>query len=459
MVISSIEEKKKESLKISIKEGTASGFASDLGNSLVVPLATEIGANAIHIGFLNALSGIISPLAQIKGDKLMEKYSRKRIASKNALRQALTWILIAVVGILYATNILRGYLPLILIAFYCIHSIFGGLIYPVWFSWMGDLIDDKKRGKYFGKRNIFVGVAGTVAILLGGFILDKFREVGYIFLGFGILFIVAFLFRFISYRYLKKQYEPKFKLKRKDYFSFWAFLKRYDNYGKFAVYQAFFNFAIMIASPFFAFYMLKELGFEHNYLLYMIVTLASTVFYVIFTPLAGKFSDKYGNLRLLWIANIFFVLSPIAWIFIKSTIWIILIPQLISGIANASLNIGIINYTYDSAKEEKRGLCIAYTNLLIGIGTFAGAIVGGFLINYVTTSWTSPFLFVFGLAAILRLLVVFIFLPQIKEVKRVPKVKLHMPIHLHLTSPLRMLHLGHSMPTHHINRKGIFRKL
>jgi len=445
--------KKNKSLKIAIKEGAAAGFAGDLGNSLIVPLATEMGANALHIGILNSLSGISSPLAEIKGDRLMEKYSRKKITTKYIPRQALTWIPIAVLGILYANNIITGYLPWVLIILYSLLTGFGGLAHPAWFSWLGDLVKDKERGKYFAKRNVYIGIAGTAAVLLGGFVLDKFRTVGQVMIGFGILFLVSFLFRMISYYYMKKQYEPPFRIEKKDYFSFWAFLKRYDNYGKFAVYQAFFNFAIMIASPFFAFYMLKELGFENNYFLYMIVTLSNTFFYLIFTPLAGKFSDKYGNLKLMWISNIFFVLSPLAWMFTKSIIAIIFIPQLIAGIANAGLNLSITNYTYDAVSPKKRGLCIAYNNLLTGFGILVGSLLGGFLIKYVSFSWINSFFFVFALAALLRLIVGIVFLPQLTEIKKVSKISIHIPIHMHLINPSRMLRLGHSV-SYHINKKG-----
>ena len=49
----------------------------------------------------------------------------------------------------------------------------------------------------------------------------------------------------------------------------------------------------MIASPFFAVYMLEELKF--SYYMYIAVILSSSIFYLLFLPLAGKFSDKYGN--------------------------------------------------------------------------------------------------------------------------------------------------------------------
>lgn len=440
-----MEIKKKKSLATSIKEGTAAGMASDLGSSLITPLATEIGANTIHIGFLNAFSGISSPIAMIRGDRLMEKQSRKSILTKFVLCQALMWIPIALLGLLYHKQILTGFLPWVLIILYMALISFGGLAHPAWFSWMGDLVNEKTKGRYFSKRNVITGTAGVIAMLLGGWTLKYFKSIGFVFIGFGILFFFVVVFRLISRSYLKKMYEPKFKLEKKDYFSFWAFLKRYDDFGKFAVYLAFFNFAIMIASPFFGFYMLKSLGYESNYLLYMIVNLAGTAFYLIFTPLIGRFSDKYGNLRLMYISNILFAINPIIWIFVKTPLAIIFIPQVVSGLANAAMTIGITNYTYDGVSPQKRGLCNAYTNLLIGMGTLVGSLIGGYLIRTLQSSTMNSFFIVFAIAGVARLAVGLFFLPQLKEMRKVKKFKIsdiHMHMHHHLSNPLRHLRLG-----------------
>lgn len=188
--------------------------------------------------------------------------------------------------------------------------------------------------------------------------------------------------------------------------------------------------------------MLKNLGLETNYLLYMVITLASTGFYLIFTPLAGKFSDKYGNLKLMYIANSLFILNPLIWLFFKTPLTIILIPQLVSGLANATLTMAITGYTYDAVSQKNRGLCVTYTNVLIGLGVLVGSLLGGYLIATIHTTINSFFV-VFIIAAIARFIVAIFFLPQLKEVKRVKQLSvsnLHLPIHFHLTNPLKYIH-------------------
>ncbi|MBI2631571.1 MFS transporter [Candidatus Pacearchaeota archaeon] len=431
----SVARKKQRALKISIKEGSASGFSDSIGSTYIVPFVKELNGGAIHVGILSAVSGLIAPIAQFFGNNLMEKYSRKRIVSRFTLIQGLLWIPIAILGFLFWKNIALSYLIPALIILYVLLAATGGIVFPALFSWMGDLIQEKSKGSYFGKRNRIISIVSLIALVFAAISLSILKNIILPIILLSLFFIIAFISKYISYKLIKKQYEPKFRLKGGYYFSLWAFINRFDNYGKFTIYHAFFNFAIMIASPFFAIYMLEELNL--NYIIYTIVTMSSSVFYLLFTPLVGKFSDRYGNKKLLHLSTFLFSINPLLWIFIKSPIILILVPQLLVGLANAALVIGVTNFTYDSVSAKHRGLCVAYFNILTGIGIFIGSLLGGFLIKYVQLSSYSPYLLVFALAFIMRSLVSIIFLPKIKEVKKVSRLP---PMHVNITHPFKSLH-------------------
>ena len=182
--------------------------------------------------------------------------------------------------------------------------------------------------------------------------------------------------------------------------------------------------------------MLQELNF--SYLTYMLVTMSSSVFYLLFTPLAGRFSDHFGNRRLIVISAFLFALNPMLWMLIKAPLLLILVPQLIVGLANAALVIGVTNFTYDAASPQHRGICVAYSNILAGIGIFIGSLIGGALLNYVKVSFLPPFMFLFLIAALARFLVALFLIPKIREertsIERLP------PVHINLVHPFRTLH-------------------
>lgn len=439
-----VPELKEHALKTSIKEGAAASISSGLGDSYIIPFALALRAQPIHIGILSSVSGALYQIAQIFGSKAMRTHSRKKIVLNFVFLQALTWLLIAFVAFSVWKNLFDGYSIWILIILYSSTMFLIGIAYPPWFSWMGDITPDEKRGEYFSKRNRIVSIFGLAAILSAAFFLDYYETKGYLLLAFGILFSLSFLFRFISFLYLQTQYSPKFRQKKRDYFSLGAFLKKHDNFGKFAIYHGFFNLAIMIASPFFSVYMLEELGF--SYLTYTTTIVSYTLFYLFFLPVAGKFSDKYGNRRLTLISNIFFILTPILYTLVRSPLSIILLPQLSSGIASAAAVISFSNFTYDAVSQRHRSICITYTNILIGIGTFIGAFLGGLIVNYFHPASVNPYIFVFIIAAILRFLVAVIFIPYIKEVKKVKRLPIEYTFYAHPisfihTESARLMHL------------------
>ena len=411
-----VQHSKKHALGISVVEGSAVSIATNVSWSFATPFMLALGGNSFHVGLFSAISGLVDPFGRLKGSKLMEKYSRKKLVLIGKALVILSYFLSIFLIYFFFKNWFVLYLPLILILFLAVLNPFAsGVGHVAWFSWMGDLVPAKIRGKYFAKRNRVTGFAGLIAFISAAFLLDFFKTRGYVLFGFSVLFGISILFRLAARYLIGKQFNPQFRVKRGYYFSFLDFVKRYDNYGKFAFFQAVFYFSVMVSSPFFAVYMLEDLGF--SYVMFTTVIMSSTFFYLIFVPLAGKFSDKYGNVKLLYVAAILFPLVPVLWIFLKNPIALILLPGLISGIANSAYILGVTNFSYDAAPPQKRGLCLAYTSILIGVGILAGSLLGGVLIQYLPMlfGFVKPIFFVFALSALLMIMTSLFFLPQIKE--------------------------------------------
>jgi MFS family permease len=431
-----VKHSKEHALKLSIAEGSAYAVASSTSRSFVTPFMLAVGGNSFHVGLMSALSGLIGPLGQWRGSKEMETYSRKKMLLWTKLVQVLLWGSIITLAYLFWKGLFVRYLPYALILLWAVLIQFvWGIGHVAWFSWMGDLVPADKKGKYFAIRNRTTGIVGLVAFLLAAFFLDVYKTKGFVLLGFSILFIISLVFRLISRSLASKVFNPKFKVTRGYYFSFRDFIKRYDNFGKFAFFQAVLFFGFMMSAPFFAVYMLEDLGF--SYFSFTLVSISSIGFYLLFTPLAGKFSDKYGNVKLFYIAATLFPIVPLLWLFFETPLALILLPGLIAGIANAAYIIGITDFTYDAVPPQKRGLCVAYTGILVGIGMLTGSLIGGFLIEYASFSFIEPIFFVFILSALVMVMTSLFFLPQIKDERRTQKVRgLSHDIH----HPFKMVH-------------------
>ena len=89
-----------------------------------------------------------------------------------------------------------------------------------------------------------------------------------------------------------------------------------------------------------------------------------------------------------------------------------------SGISWAAFNLSASNFMFDAVQPENRVRCIAYYKFFEGISIFAGALLGGFLINMIP-AWIfiSSIPFVFLISGILRLAASLILLPTLKEAR------------------------------------------
>jgi MFS family permease len=427
---------KEHSLRNSLAEGCSQAAGVNMSSGFLTPFLLAIGGNSFHVGLLTSLNGLADPAGEITGSKMMYHHSRKKL-----WMHAKSWIILLqiptiLIAYLYWKGIVTNLLPwaMILLWGLLIPFIYGAG-YVSWLSWLGDLVPAERRGEFFSNRNRVIGIIGLITFFVAGFLLDLFKTKGYVLLGFAILFGTAIIFRIMSVYYNSKMFNPYFRVKKQSYFSFFSFLKRYDNYGKFTIFQSVFTFAMMLSAPFFAVYMLEDLNF--GYVTYTFVSLSSTIFYLIFSLFAGKFSDRYGNMKLIYFGALLFPLVPILWMAFTNPLALILIPGIISGLANASFAVGTTDFSYDSTSQEKRGLCFSYSALLVGLGTLFGSFVGGWLVEYIPVNFMKPLFFVFLVSSFLMFVSALYFLPKIKEQRQVSRIN---GLHLDFNHPVKTVH-------------------
>ena len=416
-----IKELKHKARRYSIKEGIFVAAKNSFGDYYVSPFAIAINMSNFLVAILSSIAGLLGPLSQLFSSRLIEKSPRKKIVLKSVFWESLMWLPLIIIAILFYKGILINLIPLFFLLSFSLYIILANIGSPAWFSWMGDLVDKKYRGRWFSKRNLIIGFVSVSLAILASFFLDYFRKNNWTMFGFIILFSLAFIFRLMCWRTLKKQYEPKIKIHKKDYFSFWDFIIKApkNNFGKFAIFRSLLNLSAGISSPLVVIYLLRFLKF--NYSTYVIIILAGTLFSLFVLNFWGKFADKYGNYKVLCITTILIPIIPILWILSPSPIYLILAPAIIGGISWAGFNLASGNFIYDNVSPQKRGLAISYYNMFLGIGTFLGAGLGAILIKFLTISFIKPIFLIFIIGSLARMIVVFFWLPKIKEIRKTKK--------------------------------------
>lgn len=409
-------DKIKKSLLYSILDGTFFSMMVGFGESFFSAFGVFLKATNFQLGLLTALPQSIGSITQLLSNTLLKVFkSRKRLIYFFALLQGLMYIPIALVFFFGEFKVFH------LIVFICLYWILGMMIGPAWNSWMGDLVPEKQRGFYFGKRNRIGGFASFVSLLAAGYILQRFSDgTTTQYIGFAIIFALALISRIISFIYLTKKYEPRFQITPKAEFSFIDFLRqaRFNNYGLLVLYLSFMNYAVYLSAPFFTAYMLYDL--KLSYMSFTIVTAAALIVKFLSMPIWGRASDKYGTRKILSLTGFLMPLVPLLWL-IHHEVWYLILIQIYSGFVWGGFEISSSNFIFDATIAPQRATCIAYYNVLNGIFIFIGAIFGSLIVRYNHLFW-SKYLFVFLISGLLRYMVSFVFIPKLKEVRPVEHI-------------------------------------
>ncbi|MCL4358320.1 MAG: MFS transporter [Patescibacteria group bacterium] len=418
---------KKKSLFYSLKEAITTNFSLGLADNYFGAYAIALRADVTVIGLLTSLPNLIGPLAQIWTSNLMKFFSRKKIFITAVLIQILFWLPIIFVSYLYLHDDQSIYL--LLIAFFLAYAFLGNLAQPAWVSWMGDLVEPKQLGRFFGFRNSLASLAALVGIVLGGFVLDLFKfNLGRqeIFIGFGLIFFVGMLVRFISLYFISRQFEPKFIFERSDYFSFWSFLKKSssNNFGRFSIYVALILLTANVAGPYYVIYILRDLKF--SYLEFMLINLVGLLATFLTMPFWGRLGDHFGNVGILKLTGLLTSLPALLWfftIFLSKIVsfYFILTISFFGGFLWAGFNLAAGNFLYDSVTPKRRSLCSAYSSIFNGLGIVVGTLIGSFTINYFPFRFFNLIMVVSFISGVLRLFVGLFMFPLVQEVRPIEK--------------------------------------
>ena len=398
-------------LKNSIKDGAAYSGMDGITSTYTTPFALAQGANNAEVGILNSIPNFFITISQFFAGKYIEKRGRKNVTVSLALIQRIIWLMIAFIPVIFFQGGLWFFIFLVVIS-----QIILSLANTAWSSWIGDLVPEKIRGSYFGKRNTIAGIFGFSTTLIAGLILGQIKGL----IGFSVIFFLAFIFGLVSYSYLVNIPETRYKLKVKRQLNILEVvkkIKKYSNFHPFAKHMSLLSFAVNIASPFFTVYMLNILKIGYEW--YGIVVASEILAGILMQRYWGKLSDKFGDRTIMSLCNVLIVFYPLFFIFARNPFHLILI-SIFSGVSWSGFNLATFNYLLDVTPSEERPSYIANYKVSVGVALFSGPLIGGLLSQYlsgITLFWLNSLQILFLLSFILRCAVTAYGLPRLKEVR------------------------------------------
>lgn len=336
-----------------------------------------LGATQLQIGLMSSLSNLAGAALLILGAFLAERIPSHKwinlLSGGGAGRLAL--LMLVFVPIFFEGQKLIW----IAIALSVARDSLGNLSYPAWVSIISDIVPIEGRGRYFGSRNLIMGITTMVATLLAGKLITLFVAFKGYQIALGLAFVLG-AFSTLCFAQIKETLHPVNHSVSLDLRRFFHEIRNQPMFVALLVTTAIWNVAVNISGPFFNVFMVQDLNFN-----------ASDIgILAVLTSLAGLFvqnrvgilSDKWGPLRVQLISMITIPFLPIAWIFV-SQFWHVVLIIIGSGILWAAFNLASFNLMLEIIPDDRVPRYSAIYQIIVTLSLALGALIG----SGIVTNW------------------------------------------------------------------------
>jgi MFS family permease len=358
-----------------------------------------LGATPAELGWLQAFTNLFPAVMQVPWGKLSDFFGRRIpfLIIGGVMSFALYFFML---GAMDAWQLI------ILVA---IQMFIGSMMIPTWSALVGDVTTVKNRGSVMGRFFAVSSLASLVGTIFAGAVipnagstLERFALPFFIA---GTSGIVGSLILFEIMEQKRRMFaSPKtiFKFGLKS-FIFISDLSENRNFRNLIVLNTTFNFIMSIIWPIL---ILTYVSVLHATALEIgMMAVISTGATLFFQTKVGRLLDVIGPMPQILISRFAFISVPIVYA-LATQVWHIYVLNALLGFANAMANVAFFAYILDVAPEAKKGEYFAVYNTILGVATFFGSIIGGymawFFLDYYHGDWVLGLGVVYAVSALGR---------------------------------------------------------
>lgn len=376
-------------------EGAAFGGMVGLGETYLPAFALAVGLGEITAGLVASVPLLAGGLMQSVSPLAIRRLgSHKRWVLLCALAQALSFVPLVMAGL---AGRISAAGVLFVAAIYWGTGLATG---PAWNTWMGALVPQPVRARFFANRtrvSQFMVLAGLVA---AGILLQWANTHGVATLAFAGIFFAAGICRLVSLGLLALQREPESSRANMPCLSIhrvWSQI-RHAGSGQLVLYLVVVQGAVQFSGPYFTPYMFRWL--DLSYIGYVVLVATAYLAKVVMLPVWGSLAHRLGAMRLLWIGGI--GITPVAamWIVSGHFVWLLFI-QAIAGAVWGAYELGFFLMFFESIPEKERTGVLTFYNLANSITWVLGSALGGVVLYSLGTGPTG-YLTLFGVSSLGR---------------------------------------------------------
>jgi hypothetical protein len=346
-------------LRRSLRASTAEGLGAELvaafaGPTVLAGWALHLGATPLEVGMLGALPQL-AQLAQFPSALATSALGRRRVA-------------IAAVGLSRQALLPLALLPLLglggagartlLLGVAAAAAVLGVLGNNAWTAWMGELVPESMRGRFFGRRTALCTVGGTAAGVGVAHLLDTAASRGTADLALSLLAGASCLLGLLTTVLMSRQHDPPGAPAPRPTLAAALRPVRDPEARGLLAYQLAWNASVGLGGGFFTFHLLHNL--RAGFTVAAFHAAASAGARILAAPAWGKALDRFGARPVLAACSFAAAGLPLVWLATApGRLWPIAIDALVGGMAWSGHGLATFSLPLSVAPRRDRPFYLA----------------------------------------------------------------------------------------------------
>ena len=379
-------------------DGLFSAISENFYLGFVTLFALAYGATNGQVGTITAVANLMGAVALFPGARLVERVGQRKsvvVWSGGGIARLLLLLLAIMPFVIFQPALAIA----AIITLNGLRAFMGNLANPGWTSLVADLGPDAIRGRYFGNRNMAMGVAALLVAPLAGRLIiygNGWADLNYF--GYQTIFFLAFLFGMVSTFSFQRIEEPlatdrlhanhhRGDLRRA--------IQQSPGYIGLVVSAFVWNLSLQVAAPFFNVYLVN--AFQSTATTIGLLASVSSLTALLGQRVFGRLLDVRGAIWVQLVTGFLIPGLPFAWMYITAD-WQVGIINTFGGFLWAGYNLASFSLLLTLTPDVQRPRAVALYQTAVFSSAVVGPLLGGYLADSVS------YQLVFGMSAAGRFL-------------------------------------------------------
>ena len=353
-----------------------SAWMSLISGAVFVNFARSLGASTFMFGLLCSLP-FLGVLAQLPSAYIVERTRRRRrLFLCFGSSQRLVWLAVAALPWVIPRQYQDARVG-VLLALVVLSAALGNTASPAWLSWFADIVPERIRARYLGKRAALATVTAVIASGLVGWVLDRNSS----FLVFTIIFSIAavlgltdlLLFLLIREAPMEKHEGPAWRLGSVVKAPLSS--RPFRGYLLYALSEAV---VFGIAGPFFWLMGLEVLQIGNFWSNFYIIMVPMT-FTALTLPLWGNMCDRFGAKPLVTLGTLMTIAFPVCWLLATGDLYhpLLAAAAVLGGSFGAARQVADMSMLFALTPRQNRSAYITMLSVAASLGWVIAPSLGG----------------------------------------------------------------------------------